>query len=159
MTGRTDSASRLVAAPAAAAYAAQLDPGALAEWLPPDGMALEVQRLEPRPGGAIEMVLTYVGADPTNAKSGADRDVVRGRFVALEPGRRVVQDMDFVSDDPAYSGTMRMTWDIVPEGAGTRVTVTAENVPPGISAEDHAAGLNASLANLARHLEAPLGRP
>lgn len=154
MTGRTDSASRVIAAPAAAVYAAQLDPVALARWLPPDGMELTVDRLEPRAGGAIEMVLTYNEADRRNAKSGADRDVVRGQFVALEPSRRVVQDMDFVSDDPDYTGTMRMTWDFTPEGAGTRVTVSAENVPSGISAEDHAAGLNASLANLAAYLEA-----
>jgi hypothetical protein len=38
-------------------------------------------------------------------------------------------------------------------GAGTRVEFRADDVPPGISAEDHAAGLNSSLANLARYVE------
>ena len=36
---------------------------------------------------------------------------------------------------------------------GAEVTIRAENVPAGISAEDHAEGLNSSLANLAEHLE------
>lgn len=154
MSRRTDSASRFIKAPPQRVYDAQLDPGALSQWLPPDGMALTVNRLEPRPGGAIDMVLTYETADRSFAKSGEGSDVVRGRYVSLTPGRAVVQDMDFVSDDADYAGTMRMTWSIAPEGDGSRVTVTAENVPPGISAESHAEGLNASLANLARYLEA-----
>ena len=37
--------------------------------------------------------------------------------------------------------------------AGTRVDIVAEDVPDGISAEDHAAGLASSLTNLAAHVE------
>ena len=37
------------------------------------------------------------------------------------------------------------------------VTIRAENVPPGISPEDHEAGLNSSLANLAAFVEAKDG--
>ncbi|GAB4008757.1 hypothetical protein GCM10029992_65950 [Glycomyces albus] len=36
---------------------------------------------------------------------------------------------------------------------GARVAISAADVPPGISAEDHAAGLSSSLANLAAYLE------
>ena len=36
---------------------------------------------------------------------------------------------------------------------GTRVDIRADDVPAGISAEDHAAGLASSLANLATYLE------
>ena len=36
----------------------------------------------------------------------------------------------------------------------TRVTVTAENVPPGISQSDHADALRSSLQNLAEYLAA-----
>jgi len=77
----------------------------------------------------------------------------------LPPGRmtarfeRVVQAVDFVSDDPAYAGTMTMTWEIAAVEAGTRVDIVAEDVPDGISAEDHAAGLSSSLANLADYVE------
>jgi hypothetical protein len=58
-----------------------------------------------------------------------------------------------VSDDPAFAGTMVMTWTITAVGAATRVDIAAEDVPDGISAADHAAGLTSSLANLAAHLE------
>jgi hypothetical protein len=66
---------------------------------------------------------------------------------------RVVQAVDFVSDQPGYAGTMSMTWEVAPIGTGTRVEIRADNVPDGISAEDHAAGLASSLANLATYLE------
>jgi len=64
-----------------------------------------------------------------------------------------VQAVDFVSDDPAYAGTMVMSWEVTAAGAGTRVSIVAADVPDGISAEDHAAGLASSLANLAGYLE------
>jgi hypothetical protein len=48
---------------------------------------------------------------------------------------------------------MVMTWTITAVGAATRVDIAAEDVPDGISAADHAAGLTSSLANLAAHLE------
>ncbi len=75
------------------------------------------------------------------------------RFLEVVPGVRVVQAVDFVSDDPAQAGTMTMTWAVSAEGAGTRVEIRADDVPAGISAQDHATGLSSSLANLARHLE------
>lgn len=39
-----------------------------------------------------------------------------------------------------------------PTEAGTLVEITAADVPDGISADDHTAGLTSSLENLARHL-------
>ncbi|HYJ29678.1 MAG TPA: SRPBCC domain-containing protein, partial [Allosphingosinicella sp.] len=88
------------------------------------------------------------GTGKTTAKS----DISAGRFLALERGRRVVQSVAFESEDPAFAGEMIMTWSLDPASGGTNVTVTAENVPAGISAEDHAAGLASSLDNLARFL-------
>jgi Activator of Hsp90 ATPase homolog 1-like protein len=61
--------------------------------------------------------------------------------------------VDFVSNDPAYAGTMTMTWEVTAVDAGARVEIRADDVPDGISAEDHAAGLASSLANLAAYLE------
>ena len=48
---------------------------------------------------------------------------------------------------------MTMVWDLAPTEAGTEVTVTATNVPPGIDPADHQAGIASSLANLASHVE------
>jgi hypothetical protein len=46
-----------------------------------------------------------------------------------------------------------MTWAVTAVDGGTRVDFIAEDVPEGISAEDHAAGLESSLANLAAYVE------
>jgi uncharacterized protein YndB with AHSA1/START domain len=152
--GRTDRGSRLIAAAPARVYEALVDPDALATWLPPTGMTGRFERFDLRPGGSYRMVLTYSDPSGASAKSTADSDVVDVRFVDVVPGRRIVQAVDFVSDDPDYSGTMTMTWYVVPLDGETRVDIVAEDVPPGISAEDHAAGFASTLDNLARYLEA-----
>ena len=54
--------------------------------------------------------------------------------VDLVPGERVVQAVDFESDDPSMAGTMTMTWRATAAGGGTRVDIVAEDVPDGISA-------------------------
>jgi uncharacterized protein YndB with AHSA1/START domain len=111
------------------------------------------ERFDARPGGSYRMVLTYADASGAPGKANADSDIVEARFIDIVPGERVVQAVDFVSDDPAYAGTMTMTWAVTVADAGTRVDIVAEDVPDGISAEDHAAGLASSLTNLAAYLE------
>jgi uncharacterized protein YndB with AHSA1/START domain len=150
---RTDTASRVIAAAPEAVYAALVDPDALTAWLPPDGMSGRFERFDARPGGSYRLVLTYADASNARGKSTANSDIVEARFVELVPGVRLVQAVDFVSDDPANAGTMTMTWELTPIDTGTRVDIRADGVPAGISAEDHAAGLASSLANLASFLE------
>ncbi|MBW9216102.1 SRPBCC family protein [Mumia sp. zg.B53] len=151
--GRTDSASRTVAAPPQRVYDALTDPEARVAWLPPDGMTARIDRYDLRPGGSYRMVLTYEDVTTVTGKATADSDVVEARFVELVPGARVVEAVEFPSDDPAYAGTMTMTWTVARAGSGTRVEVRADDVPSGISAADHRAGLASSLANLAAYAE------
>lgn len=148
---RVDTASRVMDAGPDRVYAALVDPDALLQWLPPAGMSGRFERYDATPGGGYRLVLTYAD-DASVGKSTADSDVVEARFVELVPGVRVVQAVEFESEDPAYAGTMTMTWSVEPSGSGARVEFRAEDVPPGISAEDHAAGLESSLGNLAVHL-------
>ena len=150
---RTDTASRMIAAPPERVWAALVDPQALTAWLPPSGMTGRFERFDARPGGSYRMVLTYSDASGAPGKATAESDIVEARFVDIVPGDRVVQAVDFVSDDPAYAGTMTMTWQVTAVDAGTRVNIVAADVPDGISAEDHAAGLASSLAKLAAHVE------
>ncbi len=150
---RTDTASRVIAAPLDRVYAALIDPEALTAWLPPDGMSGRFERFDAKPGGSYRLVLTYADASTAPGKTTAESDVVEARFVAIVPGVRVVQAVDFVSDDPAQAGTMTMTWGVTAVDQGTRVEFRADDVPAGISADDHAAGLTSSLANLAEYLE------
>ena len=150
---RTDTASRVIAAPPERVYAAFVDPDALVAWLPPGDMSGRFERFDARPGGSYRMVLTYADASGAPGKATADSDIVEARFVDVVPGERVVQAVDFVSDDPAFAGTMTMTWEVTKVDDGSRVEFRADDVPDGISAEDHAAGLTSSLANLAAYVE------
>ena len=143
----------MIAASPGRIWAALIDPEALLAWLPPGGMTGRFERFDARPGGSYRMVLTYSDASGAPGKASAESDIVEARFIDVVPGERVVQAVDFVSDDPAYAGTMTMTWEVMAVDAGTRVDIVAEDVPDGISAEDHAAGLASSLANLAAYVE------
>jgi len=150
---RTDRAARVIDGPVDRVFHALVDRDALEAWLPPQGMTAQFERFDARPGGSYRLVLTYAEATDTRGKSTADSDVVEARYVDIIPDERVVQEVDFVSDDPAFAGTMTMTWAVQEVEGGTRVEIVAEDVPEGISAEDHAAGLTSSLEHLARHLE------
>jgi uncharacterized protein YndB with AHSA1/START domain len=147
---RTDRASRVIDATPEAIFAAWTDADALVAWLPPDGMTATAEAFDLRPGGSYRMVLRYVDKSTVAGKSTADSDVVEARIVELVAGERLVQEVDFESDDPAFAGTMQMTWQVSAVDGGSVVEFIAADVPAGISAEDHAAGMASSLENLAR---------
>lgn len=150
--GRTDRAEILVPAPPAAVWAAMTDPGRVPAWLPPAGMTCRVEAWEPWPGGRLHVVLTY--DDPTDApgKSTSDSDVAIGRFVAADPPAQLVWATRFADAGDEDTGEMTMVWTLTAAGGGTRVAVEARDVPPGISAEDHAAGLGSTLRQIAEHV-------
>ena len=150
---RTDSAARLIRAERERVFAALVDPDALATWLPPPGMTGTFERFDARPGGSYRLVLTYDAAHRGHGKSTSDSDIVEARFAEISPPERLRHEVDFVSDDPAFAGTMTVTWELSSERGGTRVEVRADDVPPGISPEDHVAGLASSLGNLAAFVE------
>lgn len=152
-TGRTDTASRTIKATPQTVYSALVDPQALVAWLPPAGMSGHMEKFDLREGGSYRMVLTYEDADPRTAKSSDNTDVVEARFTVLIPGECVAQQIDFESDDPAFAGTMTMSWNLKPVAGDTQITIIAENVPRGIRKQDHDAGLASSLENLANYLE------
>ncbi|PZR00406.1 MAG: ATPase [Cereibacter sphaeroides] len=153
MNRRIDEASRVIRATPERLWQAWFDPQQLVHWLPPGEMTAKILAFDPRPGGEFGMVLTYPDELSGAGKSDADRDEIGGRFVELDPPRFFSHESTFRSDDPAFQGVMRLEWRFDPVTGGTKVTCTALNVPPGISAEDHQAGLSASLAQLAAHVE------
>lgn len=150
---RIDSASRLVQAAPARVFAALVDPAELLAWLPPHGMTGRFEWFDARPGGSYRLILTYDEALPGQGKTTSDSDVVEARFTEISPDERVRQEVDFVSDDPAFAGTMTLTWELSAHGGGTRVEVRAGDVPSGIAPEDHAVGLGSSLSQLAAVVE------
>jgi uncharacterized protein YndB with AHSA1/START domain len=135
------------------AFAALTSPDALAAWLPPAGMSGRFERFDMREGGSYRLVLTYGDASDAPGKTSADEDASEVRIAQIVPDERIVQDIDFESDDPAFRGTMRMEWSLHGVDEGTIVEIVARNVPHGVRARDHAAGLTSSLANLSAYLE------
>jgi uncharacterized protein YndB with AHSA1/START domain len=151
---RTDTGSRVIKAPAEKIYAAHLDPKSIAEWRPPHGMRAEIYAFDGREGGGYRMAFVYEDAS-VRGKTTEHADVFEGTFVELVPNERIVERVEFQSDDPAFAGTMTITTTLVAITDGTEVSIVCENVPEGISAEDHQVGMGSTLANLAAFVERP----
>src|SRR5215213_4742612 len=90
-------------------YQALLDPVAVRQWMVPDGMTSEVHTFEAREGGAFRISLTY-DAPTDTGKTTAQTDTHHGRFVSLIPDERVVQAVEFETDDPTMKGEMIITY-------------------------------------------------
>jgi uncharacterized protein YndB with AHSA1/START domain len=139
---RTDKASRIIKASPQRIYAALLDPAAIVQWRPPTGMTAEIHSFDAHEGGRFRMSFLYAESKAgMRGKTREDADTFEGEFLELVPGRRVVELIEFKSEDPAFAGRMTVTTSLVPVTGGTEVTITAANVPSGISAEDHAVGM------------------
>lgn len=154
--GHADVGRAVIDAPPGEVFAALVDEQARTVWLPPAGMTGRFAWFDARPGGGYRMTLTYDDAS-TPGKSGANTDVVEVRFASVDRPRRIVEEADFVSDDPDLSGTMTMTWSLEPVGGGTLVTITATDVPDGISTEDHLAAFASTLNNLDQYVTSRRG--
>lgn len=148
---RSDTANRLIKATAARVYHALTDKAQFAIWIAPEGAHALVDHFDPRPGGSLQITLIFGRSG--GGKTTANTDTVKGRFLELHKDRSVRQEFVFESDEPALAGTMTMTWDLTAAAGGTAVKVVADNVPAGISEEDHQVGMESSLANLARLVE------
>jgi uncharacterized protein YndB with AHSA1/START domain len=150
----TTRTTRHIDASPAAVYAALLDPASIAAWRVPAGMTSEVHEFEPRVGGSFRVSLTYDAARAVG-KTASRTDTYHGYFAALVPGERVVEVIEFETDDPALAGEMTMTTTIAAAGRGVQVAVLHEGLPAGVSAEDNETGTRMALDNLAALLGSP----
>ena len=148
---RIDRASRIIRASPHAIYRAYLDADAIAAWRPPEGMTAEIYAFDPRQGGVYRIAFIYAGEG--QGKSSEKADVFEGCFIELIADRKIVERVVFKSDDPQFAGAMTITTTLTPAPGGTAVVVAAQDVPAGITPEDHQAGMDSSLANLAVFVE------
>jgi uncharacterized protein YndB with AHSA1/START domain len=125
---RTDRASRVIDAPVARVFTALVDRDALETWLPPSEMTARFEHFDPTPGGSYRLVLTFADPTASRGKTSADSDIVEARYIDIVANERVVQAVDFVSDDPAFAGTMTMTWAV-----RASTTELASKSPPTMS--------------------------
>ncbi|MGA7615766.1 MAG: SRPBCC family protein [Thermoanaerobaculia bacterium] len=141
-----------VNAPRAAVYRFILDARAVAQWMVPDGMTSEIHRFEPREGGSFRISLTYESPD-ARGKTSAHTDSYHGRFVTLVPDERIVETIEFETDDPAMQGEMTVTITLRDVDGGTEVRAVHEPLPPALSPRDNETGWRMSLAKLAALVE------
>ncbi len=146
--------SRLIKAPRKAVYQACLDPDAVASWRAPDSMTGQMHVFDAREGGAFRMSLTYLVPEHSpGGKSSEDTDTFQGRFIELVPFEKIVEVIEFESQDPGYAGEMKITTSLRDAGEGTEITILCEDIPAGIRREDNELGSKQSLQKLAALLE------
>ena len=140
----TTSASVRINAPASAVYNAILDADAVAEWMVPDGMTSHVHAFEASEGGYFRISLTYDSPDAAG-KTTEHTDTYHGRFLELVPDTKVVQMVEFETDDPNLQGEMRITYELVEAHGVTDVIGLHEGLPDGVAPSDNEEGWRMSL--------------
>ncbi len=146
--------SRIIKAPRTKVYWAFLDPAAVAAWLAPDTMRGRVHAFDPREGGQFRISLVYQNPeDSQRGKTSGDTDTYHGRFAKLVPYEKIVEVIEFESQEPGFAGEMTMTVMLADVEGGTEVSLLYENVPRGIRPEDNEAGSRSSLQKLAALVE------
>ena len=144
MTTNTIRLHRVLRAPPERIYRAFLDAGALAKWLPPDGFTCKVHALDARVGGSYRMSFTNFANGQSHAFG--------GEYLELVPNERIRHTDRF--DDPNLPGTIVTAISLRAVSCGTDLTVIQDDVPAAIPAEACYLGWQASLALLARLVEA-----
>src|SRR5438477_5346354 len=96
--------SRIIKAPRKTIYQAFLDPEAVASWLAPDTMRGHLHTFDPREGGTFRISLTYQNpGDSQRGKTASDTDTYHGRFVQLVPDEKIVEVIEFESQEPGFA--------------------------------------------------------
>jgi uncharacterized protein YndB with AHSA1/START domain len=112
-------------------------------------MKARVHVFDAREGGALRMSLTY--QDP--AQSPGDTGTFHGRFIELVPGEKIVEVIEFESQDTRFAGRMKITTTLTDADEGTEIMLLCEDIPAGIRPEDNEMGSKQSLQKLAALLE------
>lgn len=145
-----------VNAPRASVYRALLDARAVAQWMVPTGMTSRVHEFDAREGGSFRVSLSY-DAPTGTGKTTAHTDTYHGRFVKLVKDERVVEVVEFETEDPAMRGEMTITITLADADGATDVLAVHDRLPPGLSTADNEVGWRSSLAKLASLVEGGVG--
>lgn len=130
-------------------YRALVSATAVAEWMVPDGMTSHVHIFEPHEGGNFRISLTYDEPNDTG-KTTAHTDTYHGYFVSLVPNTKVIEVVEFETDNPDMRGEMTITFSLSDVDGGTEILGTHDNLPPGVSPTDNETGWRMSLEKLAK---------
>lgn len=124
-------------------YRAFTEADAMAKWLPPNGFACTVHRLDARVGGSHRMSFRNFTTGHSHSFG--------GNYVELVPNKRLRYTDKF--DDPNLPGEMQVTVTLKKVAVGTELNVVQEGVPDVIPVEACYLGWQQSLENLAKLVE------
>ena len=124
-------------------YRAFIEADALAKWLPPNGFACTVHRLEAKVGGGFSMSFRNFTTGRSHAWG--------GEFVELVPNERVRYADAF--EDANLPGRMQVTVSLKKVTVGTELDIVQEGVPDAIPLEACYLGWQESLRNLSQLVE------
>lgn len=153
MSNRTTINSKFIKASTETIYKAFTNPDALVVWFAPENMTAKIHNFELEVGKGYEMSLFYKNENDNQGKTSELEDKYNAKFVELVQNKKIVQVINFKSDNPEFLGEMIMEVVLEPESTGTKVTITFNNIPKGIKLEENEAGTESTLKNLAKYVE------
>lgn len=159
----THKTARVILATPRAIFRTLLDPETIPVWRAPEGIAAHFEHFDPRPSGTYRMILRYPSIESGESMPSVSADIIVGEFAEIQPDERIVETIRFETGQAGSQVTLTVTTMLEPVIDGTKVTLIAENVPPGISEADPLARMDRMLRNLANFVERskkrhPLGR-
>jgi uncharacterized protein YndB with AHSA1/START domain len=146
--------SRVVNASVNEVFAAFCNEKALEVWLAPEGMKGKIHDFNFKPGGGYTMSLYY--NDDSYKESGktkSNEDRFASRYLEIVPEKKIVEAINFESDDPSFKGEMIMEVTFESKQSQTEVIFHFERIPIGITPKDNEAGTLSTLEKLAKYVE------
>lgn len=151
--GQTTTNTKLIHASPEVIYKALTTPDALQVWQVPGDMTGKVHNFDLKVGGGYEMSLFYPESEKENrGKTKGKEDRFTVHFLELIPSKKIVQSVNFSTDNPDFSGEMAMEITLDAKDNGTEVTFLFKDIPKGIKPEDNEEGTRSSLEKLEQYV-------
>lgn len=149
----TSKNTKIIQAPVEKVYKAFTTQSALEHWMAPNGMTGRIRNFEPKEGRGYEMSLFY-NDESIKGKTVNNEDRFVSTFVELEPNEKIIQAINFQSEEEGYKEPMAMEVYFAPlVNNATELTVVFRNIPDAIDPKDNEDGTEQSLEKLSEYLK------
>lgn len=149
---RTSTNTKIIHGDIETVYNTFTDPKALTYWLAPHGMTGKIHHFDFKVGGKYEMSLFYNDSEAAGKTSG-NEDRFVATFDEIKPFEKLVQTINFLSDNSALKDEMIMeVYFEEVEANSTKVTIHFKNIPIDIDPKDNEEGTAQSLEKLAAYI-------
>lgn len=150
---RTSINSKEIKADIETVFKAFTEKKALEYWLAPYGMTGKIHNFDLKVGGGYEMSL-YYNDNKSEGKTSGNEDRFSTIFTEIKPFERIVQTINFQSDNSEFKDEMTMEVQLDKlDTNSTKVIIIFRNIPKGIDPKDNEDGTEQSLDKLAKYVE------